>query len=222
MVLGGACPFFGEKDGIYVCRSGKKAVPLRSGSKSSSMKNTINEEKKWKVLSSEYLIKRPWLTARRDVAELPDGRINHEYYVLEYPDWVNIIAVTKDGQIVMERQYRHGLGNTCYELPCGVIEAGETPLEAAKRELQEETGYAGGEWKEWMTLSPNPATSTNLAHSFLAVGVEKVSGQHLDATEDIDVYLLSQDEVRELLTENQILQALMAAPLWKYFYEKDK
>ena len=222
MVLGGACPFFGEKDGIYVCRSGKKAVPLRSGSKSSSMKNTINEEKKWKVLSSEYLIKRPWLTARRDVAELPDGRINHEYYVLEYPDWVNIIAVTKDGQIVMERQYRHGLGNTCYELPCGVVEAGETPLEAAKRELQEETGYAGGEWKEWMTLSPNPATSTNLAHSFLAVGVEKVSGQHLDATEDIDVYLLSQDEVRELLTENQILQALMAAPLWKYFYEKDK
>ena len=222
MVLGGACPFFGEKDGIYVCRSGKKAVPLRSGSKSSSMKNTINEEKKWKVLSSEYLIKRPWLTARRDVAELPDGRINHEYYVLEYPDWVNIIAVTKDGQIVMERQYRHGLGNTCYELPCGVIEAGETPLEAAKRELQEETGYAGGEWKEWMTLSPNPATSTNLAHSFLAVGVEKVSGQHLDATEDIDVYLLSQDEVRELLADNQILQALMAAPLWKYFYEKDK
>ena len=192
MVLGGACLLFGEKVGTYVCRSGKKAVPLRSGSKSSSMKNTINEEKKWKVLSSEYLVKRPWLTARRDVAELPDGRINHEYYVLEYPDWVNIIALTKDGQIVMERQYRHALGNTCYELPCGVIEA------------------------------PNPATSTNLAHSFLAVGVEKVSGQHLDATEDIDVYLLSQDEVRELLVENQILQALMAAPLWKYFYEKDK
>ena len=186
------------------------------------MKNTINEEKKWKILSSEYLVRRPWLTARRDVAELPDGRINREYYVLEYPDWVNIIAVTQEGQIVMERQYRHALGKTCYELPCGVIEAGETPLEAAKRELLEETGYAGGEWQEWMTLSPNPATSTNLAHSFLATGVEKVSGQHLDATEDIDVYLLDQDYVRDLLQNNQILQALMAAPLWKYFYEKDK
>ena len=184
------------------------------------MENTINEEKKWKILSSEYLVRRPWLTARRDVAELPDGRINREYYVLEYPDWVNIIAVTREGQIVMERQYRHALGKTCYELPCGVIEAGETPLEAAKRELLEETGYAGGEWQEWMTLSPNPATSTNLAHSFLATGVEKVSGQHLDATEDIDVYLLDQDYVRDLLQNNQILQALMAAPLWKYFYGK--
>ena len=185
------------------------------------MKNTITEDKKWKILSTEYLVKRPWLTARRDVAELPDGRINHEYYVLEYPDWVNIIAITKDGKIVMERQYRHALGNTCYELPCGVIEKGETPLEAAKRELLEETGFAGGEWQEWMTLSPNPATSTNLAHSFRAVGVEKVSGQHLDATEDIDVYILEPDYVRELLQNNQILQALMAAPLWKYFYDKD-
>ncbi len=185
------------------------------------MKNTITEDKKWKILSSEYLVQRPWLTARRDVAELPDGRINHEYYVLEYPDWVNIIALTKDGKIVMERQYRHALGNTCYELPCGVIEAGETPLEAAKRELLEETGFAGGEWQEWMTLSPNPATCTNMAHSFLAFGVEKVSGQHLDATEDIDVFILEQDYVRELLQNNQILQALMAAPLWKYFYDKD-
>lgn len=184
------------------------------------MENTINKERKWEVLSTEYLIRRPWLTARRDVAKLPDGRINHEYYVLEYPDWVNIIAITEDGMVVLERQYRHGLGKTCYELPCGVIEEGETPLEAAKRELLEETGYAGGEWKQLMTLSPNPATSNNLAHSFLATGVKKVAGQSLDATEDIEVHLKSQDYVRELLENNQILQALMAAPMMKYFFGK--
>ena len=181
------------------------------------MENTINEEGKWTIRSSEYLIRRPWLTARRDVVELPDGRINPEYYVLEYPDWVNVIAITRDGQVVLERQYRHGLGNTCYELPCGVVEAGETPLEAAKRELLEETGYAGGEWRPLMTLSPNPSTSNNLTHSFVAEGVEKVAEQHLDATEDIAVSLHSPDYVRELLRNNQILQALMAAPMWKYF-----
>ena len=125
------------------------------------MENTINEDKKWKILSSEYLVRRPWLTARRDVAQLPDGRVNNEYYVLEYPDWVNIIAITKEGKMIMERQYRHALGNTCYELPCGVIEAGETPLEAAKRELLEETGYAGGRpgHRRWRSAwRPSPAS----------------------------------------------------------------
>ena len=78
------------------------------------MENTITQEKKWTVLDTEYLIRRPWLTARRDVAQLPDGRINREYYVLEYPDWVNIIAITREGDFVLERQYRHGLGNTCF------------------------------------------------------------------------------------------------------------
>ena len=185
------------------------------------MENTINEDRKWEVLESEYLVRRaPWLTARKDVCRLPDGRINNEYYVLEYPNWVNIIAVTEDGDIILERQYRHGLGNTCYELPCGVIEAGETPLDAAKRELLEETGYAGGEWSHIMTLAPNPATSNNLAYSFLAIGVKKGAGQSLDATEDIDVYLKSPEYVRSLIENNQILQALMVAPLQKYLYSQ--
>ena len=88
---------------------------------------------RWRVLSSQYLIRKPWLTARVDKLELPDGRIMPEYYVLEYPDWVNVIAMTKDGKFVMERQYRHAAGITAYELPCCVIEKGESPLEAAKR-----------------------------------------------------------------------------------------
>ena len=70
----------------------------------------------WKILSSEYLFKRPWLTARKDVVQLPDGRVNNEFYVLEYPDWVNVIAITKDDRMVMIRQYRHGLRRTSYEL----------------------------------------------------------------------------------------------------------
>lgn len=172
------------------------------------------------MLDSEYLFRRPWLTVRHDKVRLPDGRINPEYYVLEYPDWINILAITEDGKFVFERQYRHGLGKTCYEIPAGVIEKGETPLEAAKRELQEETGYGEGEWSPLMTISGNPSTTSNLTHCFLARGVKKISGQHLDATEDITVCLLDESQVKDLLESDQIRQALMAAPLWKYFAGK--
>lgn len=181
------------------------------------MDNAINEDGKWKVLKSEYLFKRPWLTVRRDCVELPDGRQNPEFYVLEYPDWVNIIAITDEGEFVMERQYRHGLGKTCFEIPAGVIEKGETPLEAAKRELQEETGYGEGEWEEVLTLSGNASTSNNMTHCFIAEGVRKISTQHLDSTEDLKPVLLNEMQVKDLLVNNQVRQSLMAAPLWRFF-----
>ena len=185
---------------------------------SSTRPNT--DERKWEILSSEYLIQRPWLTARRDHVKLPTGVENPEFYVLEYPDWVNVIAITKEGEFVMIRQYRHGLGETRYELSAGVCEEGEDPMESARRELYEETGYGGGEWQLWMTVSPNPSTSTNLTYSFLATDVERISTQHLESTEDITVHLLSEAEVRALLENDEIRQALMAAPLWKYFASK--
>ena len=98
------------------------------------------DDKRWTVLESEYLFRRPWLTARRDKVQLPNGNINPEFYVLEYPDWVNVIAVTEDGRFIIERQYRHGIGSTGWEIPAGVCEKGETPEQAARRELLEETG----------------------------------------------------------------------------------
>ena len=174
-------------------------------------------DRKWEILSTEYLIRRPWLTARRDHVKLPTGVENPEFYVLEYPDWVNVIAITKEGEFVMIRQYRHGLGETRYELCAGVSEEGEDPVESARRELYEETGYGGGEWQLWMTISANPSTTNNLTHCYLATGVERVSTQHLEATEDITVHLLTEAEVKELLVNDEIRQALMAAPLWKYF-----
>lgn len=180
---------------------------------------TANREMKWQTLKSEYIIKRPWLTARRDEVLLPTGAVNSEYYVLEYPDWVNVVAVTTGGMLVFVRQYRHGLGETSPEICAGVMEQGEEPLDAVKRELEEETGYAVGHWTELMTLSQNASTCTNLTHCFLAVGVEKVTEQHLDETEDIDVCLYTKEEVKGMLCRNEIKQALMAAPLWKCFAE---
>lgn len=174
--------------------------------------------KKYEIIKSEYIIHRPWLTARKDTLRMRDGRINPEYYVLEYPDWVNIIAITDDEKFVMEKQYRHGLQWEGFEIPAGVIEKGETPLEAAKRELWEETGFGGGEWTEHMIISPNSSTSNNLVHCFIAKGVTKLSDeQHLDSTEEISVHLLDKREVLTLMNEGKIIQALMLAPLWKYF-----
>jgi len=184
------------------------------------MKDGITEEGKWKVLGSEYLYRRPWLTVRKDCVQIPSGEVNDEFYILEYPDWVNVIAITEDGQFVMEKQYRHGLGKTCYEIPAGVIEEGESPLEAAMRELQEETGYGDGTWRELMTLTGNASTTNNLSHCFIASGVRKISGQHLDRTEDIQVCLLSKNDVLDLLMSDQVKQSLMAAPLWRYFAEQ--
>ncbi len=196
------------------CSDLEEEYPLM---KEFNIEDAVSEDGKWETVSSEYLFRRPWLTVRHDRVRLPDGRINPEFYVLEYPDWINVIAITEDGHFVMERQFRYGLGKTCYEIPAGVIEKGETPLEAARRELAEETGFGGGEWKEMMVVSGNPSTTSNLTHSFLATGVRKISDQHLDSTEDLSVCLLTEDQVRQLLVSDKIRQALMAAPLWKYF-----
>ena len=176
-----------------------------------------DKDMKWKTLSQKYLIEKPWLTARVDKVELPTGAIIDEYYVLEYPDWVNTIAITKDGMFVFVRQYRYAIGKTVNELCAGVIEKGEDPMDAAKRELMEETGFGGGKWQKWMTISANPSTHTNLTHCYLAMDVERMDVQHLDQAEDIEVRLFSREEVMEMLEKGEIWQSLMAAPLWKYF-----
>ena len=177
---------------------------------------------KWKILDSKYIIKRPWLTARVDKVELPNGTVHPEYYVLEYPSWINVIAITTEGKFVMVEQYRHGLGDVFTEICAGVVENGEEPLHAAQRELMEETGYGKGNWQLFSVLSANPGTTTNLTYTYLATDVEPVSTQHLDETEDIAVKLLSPEEVRGMLLRDELKQALMAAPLWKYFALNDK
>ena len=178
------------------------------------------DSKKWTVVESKYLFHRPWLTARQDHVRLPNGNENKEYYVLEYPDWVNVIAITTSGQFVFIRQYRHGLGETHYEIPAGVIDpTDDNPEVAGRRELLEETGYGLGTWTLLTTLSGNASTTNNLCHCFIAENVEKVDTQHLEATEDIDIVLLTRPEVEALLEADEIKQSLMAAPLFKYFYQ---
>ncbi len=172
---------------------------------------------KWKTLEQSYIYKSKWITLRKDAVELPTGIVIPDFYVLEYPTWINVIAITTDGKFILERQFRYGISETYYELPAGVCEKRESPLETAKRELLEETGYSGGQWQEWMKSAPNTNTMTNYSYTFLATGVEKHTKQHLEETEVLEVQLLEKQQVYDMLLSVQIVEADMVAPLWKYF-----
>ena len=179
-----------------------------------------DDEGRWRTLSSTYLFQRPWLTVRCQRMFLPTGREPPEYYILEYPTWVNIIALTPDDRMLLVRQYRPALDITRYELCAGVMDPSDaSPLEAAQRELLEETGFGGGEWTKLMVVGPNPSAMNNVSISFLAHGVTKLCEPRLEETEDISVHLFSRDEVYNMLKVGQFAQALMVAPLWRYFAE---
>lgn len=175
-----------------------------------------SDPKPYKVLESKYLFQRPWLTVREERLQLHSGAIIEQFYVFEYPRWVNVIAVTKENSIVLIRQYRHAIGEVYYEIPAGVCEDGEDLCQAAQRELLEETGYGGGEWSLFMTLCANPSIQANRTYTFLALGVEKVAHQQLESTEEITVHLKTQRELKELIEQGEIVQALHAAPLLKF------
>lgn len=168
----------------------------------------------WKVCSSEYLHKGPWATLRSDKCEMPDGRVVEQYYVLEYPNWVNAIAITEDNKVLMVRQYRHAAGIVSLEIPGGVIDGDESPEQAIQRELLEETGYQFDDFELLSVVYPNPSTSNNQTIAFLARGGKKVQEQSLDEHEEIVVEEYTIEEVKQLLLENKIMQALHCAAIF--------
>lgn len=169
---------------------------------------------KWKTINSNYIIQRPWATLRVDKLEMPNGNIKEEYYVLEYPTWVNMVALTEDNQVIFVKQYRHGAGQIMVELPAGVVEENENPEIAARRELLEETGYAFNQITYVCELFANPATSGNITYTYLLTGGRKVQEQDLDPSEDIEVVLMDLEEAKQFLFENKIGQALHSSALF--------
>ena len=184
-----------------------------------------NDPQPWQTEGSSYLIKNPWLTVRQDAVRLPNGGFMPDYFVFEYPNWVNVIAVTPDNQLILVRQYRHGIAGVHYELCAGTVDPADGDLDmglllAAQRELLEETGYGGGSWHLFMSLSANTGTHTNLNYTFLATGITWQQPQQLDSTEDITVHLVSPEQALAIIDSGQMPQAMCAAPLLRYLLSR--
>ena len=174
----------------------------------------------WKTISSEHLYNDTWFNIRKDTCETQDGKIVTPYYVYEFPTWVTAVALTSDGKVIMERQYRHSLGLTNYEIPGGCVDDADATLQdAIARELMEETGYGFEHFEYLGKTSANPSTNNNWMHMYLATGGRLVKQQELDHNEEIEIYLFTIDEVKQLLRENKIIQSMHVTAL---FYALEK
>jgi ADP-ribose pyrophosphatase len=143
--------------------------------------------KPWVVEESRITYEDEWLKVRTDRCVSQSGKVIDPFHVLEYPAWVNVVALTPEREIVLVRQYRHGVGQILLEIPAGIVDPKDTPASAALRELREETGFAAQELHLTASMDANPATQTNRSWSFLATGATRVGQQRLDDTEDIEV-----------------------------------
>jgi 8-oxo-dGTP pyrophosphatase MutT (NUDIX family) len=171
----------------------------------------------WECLDQTYLYRRPpWLVLRHQRFRLPTGREIADYWISEFPPWVNVVAVTRHDELVFVRQYRPGLGAVHYEIPAGVVDEGEDLEAAGRRELREETGFGGGHWSLLTRLSANPALQNNWTTTFLAEGVERIAEPAPETTEDLRVHLIKVGDAARLIDEGEMIQALHAAPLLRY------
>jgi ADP-ribose pyrophosphatase len=189
------------------------------------------QDKTWKTLKSKELFRTKYIRLREDQCELPDGRIMPNYYVLEFPDWVNVVAITEDEKIVLVNQYRQGGGSAFLEIPGGSMDPGsdESPEEAAARELIEETGYAPEKMIAAGFHFANPALQNNRVHTFVALECKKVSAPTPDPFEDIDVSTPDLKTFWQSLSEQSITHSIILASLFlaephlrKLFPEKMK
>jgi 8-oxo-dGTP pyrophosphatase MutT (NUDIX family) len=164
--------------------------------------------KPWQVLESKQLVSERWLQLREDRVRLSNGHEIDRFHVIHAPDWASVLCVTEQSEVVLVRQYRHGIGATSLELPAGVIEPHETPEEAARRELVEETGYEADDWVRIQSVSTEPARHTNQAHFFCARNARLARPASPEETEVLEIVKVPLTDLARLATDGSIVHGV--------------
>jgi ADP-ribose pyrophosphatase len=175
--------------------------------------------KAWEIISTRRDASFRIFDLRTDRARSPRTDQVHDFYILESQDWVNVIPITPEKEVVLIQQYRHGIREVTLEIPGGIVEAEDTPENAARRELLEDTGYTESQLVPLGTVHPNPAFLNNRCHTYMAKDATKVKKQEQDEKEDIQVLLRPLDQIPRLIREGKITHSLVVAAFYRFYME---
>jgi len=173
----------------------------------------------WKLISSKKDSSFRIFEMRTDRVISPRTNKEHDFYVLESCEWVNVIPLTREEEVVLIRQYRHGIRQVTLEIPGGLVEQGDSPEETAKRELREETGYMASEMILLGSVHANPAFLNNLCYSYLARDVTLSGAQEQDEKEDIEIVVKPLKEIPRLIKDGEITHSLILAAFYRFYME---
>lgn len=174
----------------------------------------------WEVSSDKILLETPVATIKSGPVHCKKSGTKRDFIRFEFPEWVNVVALTPEHDILLIKQFRYGSNRVEIEIPGGVVESGESPLEAGRRELLEETGYAGRNTTIIGKVCPNPAIQHNFCHTVLVEDAVRVADPSMDDMEDINCFLKSKKEVLKLIEHGELNHGLVLNALMFYFNRK--